>query len=48
MDIFASYRELVIAMIVTRLAAPTSKLATARALSPLAATSSLGEVLGGN
>ena len=29
------YRELVIAMIVARLAAPTSKLATARALSPL-------------
>ena len=40
------YRDLVIAMIVARLAAPTSKLATARALSPLTATSSLGEVLG--
>lgn len=40
------YRDLVIAMIGARLAAPTSKLATARALSPLTATSSLGEVLG--
>ena len=40
------YRDLVIAMIVARLAAPTSKLATARALSPLTATSSLGEILG--
>jgi hypothetical protein len=35
-------RDLVIAMIVARLAAPTSKLATAKALSPLTATSSLG------
>ena len=39
-------RDLVIAMIVSRLAAPTSKLATAKALSPLTATSSLGEILG--
>lgn len=38
-------RDLVIAMIVARLAAPTSKLATAKALSPLTATSSLGEIL---
>jgi transposase len=39
-------RDLVIAMIVARLAAPSSKLATAKALSPLTATSSLGEILG--
>jgi hypothetical protein len=39
-------RALVIAMIVARLAAPTSKLATAKALSPHSATSSLGEILG--
>lgn len=39
-------RDLVIAMITARLAAPTSKLATAKALSPLSATSSLGEILG--
>ena len=38
-------RDLVIAMIAARLAAPTSKLATAKALSPLTATSSLGETL---
>ncbi len=39
-------RDLVIAMIVARLAMPASKLATAKALSPHTATSSLGEVLG--
>ena len=39
-------RDLVIAMITARLAAPISKLATAKALSPLSATSSLGEILG--
>jgi transposase len=39
-------RDLVIAMIVARLAAPTSKLATAKALSPNSATTSLGEILG--
>ncbi len=39
-------RELVIAMVVNRLIAPASKLATARALDPATATSSLGEVLG--
>jgi len=39
-------RDLVIAMVVSRLIAPTSKLATARALDPATATSSLGEVLG--
>jgi len=39
-------RDLVIAMIVARLAAPSSKLATAKALSPRTATSSLGEILG--
>ena len=32
-------------MIVARLARPSSKLATAKALSPLSATSSLGEIL---
>ncbi|MGB9117933.1 IS1634 family transposase [Bradyrhizobium sp.] len=39
-------RDLVIAMIVARLIAPTSKLATARMLDPPTAASSLGEVLG--
>ncbi len=39
-------RDLVIAMIVARLIAPASKLATARMLDPLTAASSLGEVLG--
>src|SRR5246127_1407095 len=39
-------RDLVIAMIVARLIAPASKLATARMLDPLTASSSLGEVLG--
>ena len=39
-------RDLVIAMIVARLLAPASKLATARMLDPLTASSSLGEVLG--
>ena len=38
-------RDLVIAMLVARLIAPTSKLATARMLDPLTASSSLGEVL---
>jgi hypothetical protein len=39
-------RDLVIAMIVMRLLAPASKLATARMLAPLTAASSLGEVMG--
>jgi transposase len=39
-------RDLVIAMVVSRLLAPASKLATAAALSPATATSSLGEILG--
>ena len=39
-------RDLVIAMVVSRLIAPASKLATARALDPATAASSLGEVLG--
>ena len=39
-------RDLVIAMIVSRLIAPGSKLATARGLDPATAASSLGEVLG--
>jgi len=39
-------RDLVIAMIVARLIAPASKLATARMLDPATAASSLGEVLG--
>jgi Transposase DDE domain len=39
-------RDLIIAMIVARLIAPASKLATARMLDPLTAASSLGEVLG--
>jgi hypothetical protein len=38
--------DLVIAMIVARLIAPASKLATARMLDPSTATSSLGDVLG--
>jgi hypothetical protein len=38
-------RDLVIAMIVARLIAPASKLATARMLDPLTAASSLGDVL---
>jgi transposase len=39
-------RDLVIAMIVARLIAPVSKLATAKALDPATAASSLGAVLG--
>src|SRR6476659_738614 len=39
-------RDLVIAMVAARLAEPTSKLATAKALSPDPASSSLGEILG--
>lgn len=39
-------RDLVTAMIVMRLLAPASKLATARMLDPLTAASSLGEVMG--
>lgn len=39
-------RDLVIAMIVSRLIAPASKLATANALDPETAASSLGEILG--
>jgi hypothetical protein len=39
-------RDLVIAMIVSRLIAPASKLATARRLDPATAATSLGEVLG--
>jgi hypothetical protein len=39
-------RDLVIAMVVSRLIAPASKLATARGLDPATAISSLGEVLG--
>src|SRR6266852_7315762 len=39
-------RDLVIAMIVARLIAPLSKLATAKALDPATASSSLGAVLG--
>src|SRR5271165_6029780 len=39
-------RDRVIAMVVSRLIAPGSKLATARGLDPATATSSLGEVLG--
>jgi hypothetical protein len=39
-------RDLVIAMIVARVVAPASKLATAKALSPLTASSSLGALLG--
>jgi len=39
-------RDLVVAMIVARLIAPVSKLATARALDPATAASSLGAVLG--
>jgi len=39
-------RDLVIGMIVSRLIAPASKLATARGLDPATAASSLGEVLG--
>jgi DDE family transposase len=39
-------RDLVIAMVVSRLIAPGSKLATARGLDPATAASSLGEVLG--
>ena len=39
-------RDLVIAMIVARLIAPASKLATARMLDPATAASSLGDVLG--
>jgi transposase len=39
-------RDLVLAMLVSRILDPTSKLATARALSPDTASSSLGEMLG--
>jgi hypothetical protein len=39
-------RDLVVPMIVARLIAPLSKLATAKALDPITAASSLGEVLG--
>lgn len=39
-------RDLVVAMVVSRLIAPASKLATARALDPATAASSLGELLG--
>ena len=39
-------RDLVIAMVASRLIGPASKLATARALDPATAASSLGEVLG--
>jgi len=39
-------RDLVIALVAARLTEPTSKLATAKALSPDTAASSLGEVLG--
>ncbi len=39
-------RDLVIAMIISRLIAPASKLATARALDPETAASRLGEMLG--
>src|SRR3954469_17959383 len=39
-------RDLVIAMVAARLTDPTSKLATAKALSPETAASSLGEIMG--
>src|SRR4029450_6961406 len=39
-------RDLVVAMVAARLTDPTSKLATAKALSPETAASSLGEVMG--
>ena len=39
-------RDLVLAMLIGRIVDPVSKLATARALSPATASSSLGEVLG--
>src|SRR5215211_2973970 len=39
-------RDLVIAMVAARLTAPTSKLATAKALSPETAASSLGAIMG--
>jgi hypothetical protein len=39
-------RDLVLALIVSRILDPASKLATARALSPDTATSSLGDMLG--
>ena len=39
-------RDLVLALVVSRILDPTSKLAAARALAPATATSSLGEVLG--
>ena len=39
-------RDLVLAMIAARILDPGSKLATARALAPMTATTSLGEVLG--
>jgi Transposase DDE domain len=39
-------RDLVLAMIVSRIIAPTSKLATTKGLNPMTATTSLGQVLG--
>jgi hypothetical protein len=39
-------RDLVLAMIVSRIIAPTSKLATTKALNPMTAASSLGQILG--
>jgi hypothetical protein len=39
-------RDLVLALLIGRILEPTSKLATARALSPATASSSLGEALG--
>ncbi len=41
-------RDLILALLVSRILDPTSKLATARALSPATAASSLGEALGLN
>ena len=40
-----SHRDLVLALLVSRILDPASKLATARALSPATATSSLSEML---
>ena len=39
-------RDLVMAMIVSRIIAPASKLATTKGLNPMTATTSLGQVLG--
>ena len=39
-------RDLVVAMIVSRIIAPASKLATTKGLNPMTATTSLGQVLG--